>query len=83
MAGTHRNDAASTPLRYVQADQQISQVLTWELIYELREAANLAHGLGRSAQEERLVAWAERLGQLLAPGETSTDEACISHIYVG
>lgn len=83
MVGTNRIDTPSVPLRYAQAEEQISQVLTWELIYELREAANMAHGLGRTAQEERLVTWAERLGQLLAPGEAHTDEECISQLYVG
>jgi hypothetical protein len=62
---------------------QIDRALTWELVYELREAANMAHGLGRDAQEQRLTAWADRLTQILSPGQEHATEACISQIYVG
>ena len=66
-----------------QIASRIDLALTWELVYELREAANMAHGLGRTAQAERLAAWADRLSQILSPDEPDPSEACISQIYVG
>jgi hypothetical protein len=67
----------------IEADGRLAGVVTWELVHDLQEAADMARGMGRDAMSERLSHRAEVIARILNARIERASSECTSHFWIG
>lgn len=61
----------------------LSGAVTWGLVHEIQEAADLARLTGRLAMERQLSNWAVKLCQALSTESAAETRDCTSQFWIG